>query len=121
MALTTRKVTNVGDAMTYQNGVPSVNATVTFRLVDAAGNIKDMWDATSGEYVVSIETEATLDASGEFSVYLWPNDRGAETTYYKCTTSSEGTPPVMGQVLDVVGDLLWIDFMQAAIPIPEAP
>lgn len=118
MALTLRTIANAGDAIVDQIGTPLEDVSISFRLVDALGNPTDTWDATTGERVVSKEITVLTDVNGEFTIDLWPNDRGTDTTQYRCTPSLDGTVAFYSTLES--GDLSpiqWITFAANGIPI----
>lgn len=111
MTLTVRQLTNVGSPLYKPNGTIIANAIVSFTLVDAVGNPVDAFDATTGDRVVGYVT-ATTNASGEFTVNLWPNDRGDKVTYYVC--KCQGTPEFKSQVPSGPTSLSWLEFKLAS-------
>jgi hypothetical protein len=113
----TRTVTNAGDPIVDQTGEFVPDYTVSFQLCNAQGATFDAWDGTSGEKIVSVLKTPTITA-GEFSIALWPNDRGVELTYYRCSTSSAADTDRLITVASGAGDLSWKALMLASLPIP---
>ena len=108
MALVTRTLTNSGEPLSLPDGNVLAGAVVIFELVNEDRAIVDAWDGSSR---IGGKVSAVTDINGEFSISLWPNDRGSSTTYYLCRV--EGVPdfsPVLGQVAESVGPLQWVDF-----------
>lgn len=110
MALVTRTLNNTGAPLYSPAGVLLANVDVTFTLVDKNGRPTDAWDATTDERVVGV-VSATTDASGLFSVALWPNSRGNRLTKYLCHVDYEGVRDFSASVDAGVGALAWVDFM----------
>ena len=117
MTLTTRTITNAGAPLHATNGAVLVNAIITFTLVDHIGVRSDTWDAVTSELVGGEPIIATTDASGEFTVALWPNSRGATATRYLCTVNSSGFRPFYGVVEDAAQPLPWVSFMANGTPL----
>lgn len=117
MTLTTRTITNAGAPLYATDGAILANATITFALVDHIGVRSDAWDAVTSERVGGDPILATTDASGEFTVALWPNSRGATATRYLCTVNSAGFRPFYGVVEDAAQPLPWVSFMASGAPI----
>ena len=109
--LTTRTITNAGAPLYSPSGDLLVGTSIVFWLADSSGRQTDAWDATTKERVGGDPITVVTDAQGEFSVDLWPNSRGNRPTRYKCRVQSDGFREFAGVVDDVVGDLLWVDFM----------
>lgn len=117
MALVTRILNNTGDALCDSSGTVLSGVTITFQLVDVTGHPTDVWDAISGERVAPVKESVVTDASGEFTIDLWPNDRGHKETMYLCIVRSKGVESFMGAIASSVDDLLWIDFMAQGVPL----
>lgn len=117
MALVTRTVSNVGDPIVDAQGLPIENVAISFTLVNQKRKPTDAWDTLTGEYVAPTKVYATTDVNGEFSIDLWPNDRGWYTTEYYCQVHYTGSVPFLTQLPS--GDLstfAWIDFMKEGVP-----
>lgn len=120
MPLTTRNLTNVGDPLVNIHGDPLVGIKIHFYLVDAKSKKHtSTFDALTGERVVGTYS-ATTDASGEFTIALWPNDRGNTNTRYLCHVEAENVADIYGVVTTGVGSMLWIDFYEAGVPLTPA-
>lgn len=117
MTLTTRTITNAGAPLYATDGAILANATITFALVDHIGVRSDAWDAVTSERVGGDPILTTTDASGEFTVALWPNSRGATATRYLCTVNSAGFRPFYGVVEDAAQPLPWVSFMASGSPL----
>lgn len=84
--MVTRTVVNTGDPITTPDGSLKSGLDITFQLVDAATRHPAvLCDAAEdgGELVVGDIITATTDEAGQFSVELWPNNRGEIATLYK--------------------------------------
>lgn len=116
MALVTRSVSNVGYPLVSPNGTILKNTHVIFTLVNSDGVPVDVWDATTHERVVGV-VDVTTDINGEFSVALWPNDRGNLATQYLCHVSASGVLDFISSVASGGTTLSWIDFMTNGTPL----
>ena len=116
MALVTRTLTNNGQPLYAPDGTLLANKRITFTLVTAEGRPTDAWDAHTRERVAG-EVSAVTDAGGEFSVELWPNDRGNITTQYQCKVAHPGVKVIQASVVEAVQALEWIEFMLAGAPL----
>jgi len=118
MALTTRTVTNTGDALVGPDGTVLAGKKITFTLVNANKAPTDAWDVLTGERVVPVKEVATTNAQGEFSVDLWPNDRGDKATFYLCEVNVAGVTPFTASLpSNLVSDMQWIDFKLGGLPL----
>ena len=81
-------LTNVGDPLLSQDGTPIVGTRITFQLVQF-GTTKSTsaMDAVTGETITKTPTTVLTDINGEFTVNLWPNNRGDSATAYMVTFS----------------------------------
>jgi hypothetical protein len=107
MTITLNQLNNTGSPLTDVAGNVLSNTVVTFTLVDSQGNPTDTFDATDFARICG-STTATTSSTGEFTVYLWPNDRGTTNTMYKCTIT--GIAPVMGVMLQALPITTWFLF-----------
>jgi hypothetical protein len=114
MALTTRTLTNAGAPLVAPDDTPLAGAIVRFTIVDADDHQTDVWDAETFERVGRY-AEATTDIAGEFTIDLWPNNRGNVATMYRCEVLGykDGYPTFLASVDEDVADLAWVDFMLA--------
>lgn len=114
MALVTRELNNSGAPLYAPDGTVLSGATITFTLVGANGAVTDTWDANTNERISGAES-TTTDESGEFSVDLWPNDRGATETYYSCTVSHSNATfsTLKKQIPSGAGAYTWVEFYAA--------
>lgn len=119
MALITRTLTNASTPLYSPAGVLLVGKVVTFTLVDLFGAAISAFDITTGERVVGV-VSATTDANGEFSVSLWPNDRGDRATKYACTVNYVGAEAFSAQVPSGVGSLTWLAFKLSGAILTQA-
>jgi hypothetical protein len=110
MALTTRKIKNTGDAFVDPGGVALAGKKITFTLVNESKSPVDAWDTVTDERIAPIKKTATTDASGLFSVDLWPNDRGDKRTFYLCEVNVPGVQSFVASLPSGATDLQWIDF-----------
>lgn len=117
MALTTRTISNTGDPLLLPNGLPLANKMISFLLVDTTGKICDTFDAISGERV-SGKIDVITDINGEFSVALWPNDRGATVTKYLCHTEVSGIADFVASVPSGASVLTWFALMSNSVALP---
>lgn len=108
--LTRRVISNVGQPLCTPSGAPLPGIKISFILIDTTGKKNNAWDAISGERVEGL-VQTTTDASGEFSVELWPNDRGATVTQYLCRVAAAGISDFIASVPSGATTLSWIEFM----------
>lgn len=117
MTLTTRTLHNHGAPFCGPGGVPHAGVPLTWELLAADGTRAEAWDGVTFEHVTGVVTART-DANGEFSVELWPNNRGTEVSYYRCTASLRPDyPSFTGYVEDIDVPLTWAQFMATQIPV----
>ncbi len=109
MSLTTRTLTNAGHPLYAPNGAVLVGETIKFTLVNVNGQPVAAFDGTTGARVLGI-VETTTDSNGEFSVNLWPNDRGDVFTKYICTINYSDVNQFSAQVPSGNAALSWLDF-----------
>ena len=93
-AYPTRPVNNTGQPLTGPGGVLLSTTNITFTLVDTRGVAVAAIDALTSERVVG-SVSVTTDGAGEFSVNLWPNDRGNIQTRYKVEVDYPGVESFM--------------------------
>ena len=121
MALTTRNVfTPSGQGYFTPDGRPLAGVEVKFTLV-ATGTTRPVspFDATSGARVAPVATVIT-DAAGEFSINLWPNDRGANTsTEYICHIGN-GYSDFRAALPSSATPIEWLDFQALGTPLTPA-
>ena len=111
MALVTRTVSS-GGPLTNALGVVLSGVTVEFTLVDSLGNAASVFDTVSNEYISGV-VSAVTDTLGNFTCLLWPNDRGATTSQYKCVVKSDPDTGFMGTVPSGTGALTLAAFRGA--------
>lgn len=117
MTLKTRTLHNTGSPLCAPSGALLAGVLVTFELLAADGTHAEAWDGETFEHVMGMVTART-DANGEFTVDLWPNNRGTEITYYKCTLSlPPDYPSFTGYVEDIDLPITWAQFMATQIPV----
>jgi hypothetical protein len=79
----------------------------------------------NGERIAPTTISAITNASGEFTVNLWPNDRGKDITYYLCSASTSQVKEFIATVLsNDLATLRWIELeagVYTAIPDPTVP
>jgi hypothetical protein len=112
MPLVTRQLDNIGQPLYTPTGALLVGAKVTFTLCNINGQPIDTFDAATGERIVGTTT-VTTDVNGEFTVLLWPNDRGTRTTRYACRISPNHQPSFIGAVPTGATPLKWLPFQSA--------
>ncbi len=117
MALETRTLTNTGDALHSPDGTVVAGAVIRFELVTAKKRAVDVWDATTHERVGGVK-DVTTDANGEFSIDLWPNNRGNVVSYYLCRIlRNDAFKEFIGQVPEGVADYTWVEFFAGGTPL----
>lgn len=117
MPLITRQLSNIGAPLYHPNGTLMTNVKVSFSLVDSSSRDTDAFDITSSERVAGT-VSATTNSFGEFTLSLWPNDRGDKTTKYLCR--AEGLPVFVSQIPSGAGTLSWYNFKHnGAILTPD--
>lgn len=83
MPIVRREVNNYGQPLVDSEGTPLVGVRIEFRLMK--NNLPmDGEDTTTKERIVSQPIVTTTDVNGEFTVSLWPTDRGATGLQYRC-------------------------------------
>lgn len=107
MPLVTRQVSNVGSPLYYPNGTLMANVKIYFTLVDSVNRDTDAFDVTTNERISGTVNTVT-NSLGEFTINLWPNDRGDKLTKYLCR--ADGIPSFSSQVPSGVGYLSWYNF-----------
>lgn len=116
----TRIVTNAGQPLVDGFGTPQAGARIQFYLVNEAGKPTDSWDTVSGERVIPGPVEVLTDASGEFTVSLWPTSRGDRILYWWCRVSSKDVEDFMAPLADGEGSVSWIVFQAGgSAPTPQ--
>lgn len=111
MPITKRTITNTGDPLTAIDGTVLSGVEISFQLVDEEGHPTDAWDVLTGERIAPVKETTTTSAQGEFSVSLWPNDRGDSLTLYKCTVKSPYMKPFNAPLPSgSLAPMQWIDF-----------
>jgi hypothetical protein len=95
-----RCVSNYGSPLRSPKGHALKDVRVTFKLVGADLAPTDVWDAISGERILPLLVYTETDSHGEFSVLLWPNDRGEKPTYYECYVSIPGAASFIAYLTD---------------------
>jgi hypothetical protein len=117
MALITRVISNAGDPIVDAEGNPIEGVSISFQLVNQNRKPTDAWDTETGEYVAPTRAYAVTDVNGEFSIDLWPNDRGWYTTSYYCVVGLYGSVPFLTTLPSGALDTFaWIDFMKQGVP-----
>lgn len=120
MTLVTRTLSNTGAPLCGPGGAALAGVTITFTLVTGAGRQPgDVWDATTHERVAS-EVSTTTDASGIFSVSLWPNSRGNRATKYLCHVNHSAVSDFTASVDAGATTLSWVDFMASGAALTAA-
>lgn len=114
--LTKRVISNVGQPLCAPSGAPLSGIKISFILIDSIGKKNSVWDAISGERVEGV-VQTTTDVNGEFSVELWPNDRGATVTQYLCRISTQGMYEFVASVPSGATALTWAQFMSNGNPL----
>ncbi len=114
-----RTLNNTGDPLVDGSNNPLADVAVTFTLVDANGKRKSGWAAATGERVVGT-VKTTTNASGEFSVSLWENDKHTEVTQWLCHIDYLGAADFQASVATSASVLKWIDFFAAGAVLVAA-
>lgn len=114
--LITRNLTNAGSPLCTPKGNPLVGIVVNFTIVNALGQPCSVFDTLTGERVVGYIATQT-DASGQFSVDLWPNDRGEIATQYFCTINYPGSESFAAGVPSGSTPLTWLQFKTSGLPV----
>lgn len=78
-----REVNNYGQPLTDESGKPLVGVRIEFRLTKDSLPM-DGKDTTTLARIISQPILAVTDAKGEFTVSLWPTDRGIAGLQYRC-------------------------------------
>lgn len=120
MSLTLRNINNLGEPLCAPDGALLAGVTITFMLINEAGLAIDAWDGTTFERVAGVKTVIT-DSQGEFSIDIWPNDRGSEVTYYLCHANSKYIRDFTAALPSGPTGLTWLQFMGGASPMPPVP
>jgi hypothetical protein len=113
---TTRIITNAGSPLTKPDGLPLAFVQVSFLLSSITATPCDVFDAVTGERVVGSVTAVT-DASGVFSVALWPNDRGSIASQYVCAINYPGAGSFGAGVPSGSTPLTWLQFKTSGLPV----
>lgn len=88
------ELTNSGDPFISPLGEKLVNVKLTFQLVGFYTKKQiSLFDAVSGEFIVGAPVVISTDENGEFTAYLWPNDRGDTATAYYVTSTNRYIAP----------------------------
>lgn len=117
----TRTITNAGAPFKYPDGSIAANIKVLFTLVRNTGLAVDVFDQTSFERIAPGPVIVKTDATGVFSVDLFPTDRADQAVYYLCQV------PELDNVVDFVaplptgGTLSWYAFKALAGAAPFTP
>ncbi len=119
MALVTRQVSNVGAPLYGPGAVLLANVKITFSLINADDLLTTMWDAISNEMVIGT-AEVTTNSNGEFTIPLWPNDRGTTQTEYLVHIDYEGSEDFVASLRSGTGTLSWSDFLTNGRPLTPA-
>ena len=106
-----RPITNSGQPLTDPSGSPLVGVEVSAQLVDCDLNPCKVVDALTGDVVFGTVSSAT-DATGVFTLDLWPNSRGTQPSQYLCKIGALVEPFVI-VVADLPGPLSIFDAMKA--------
>ena len=120
MPLVTRNINNSNEPLCAPDGTVLAGVQISFTLMNANGLFVDAWDGYTYERVAGLKT-VTTDINGEFSVDLWPNDRGSEVTQYVCHVDSEYVRDFIASLPSGGAGLTWVEFMGGAIPLPPVP
>lgn len=120
MPLVTRNINNSNEPLCAPDGTVLAGVPISFTLMNTNGLFVDAWDAITFERVAGLKT-VTTDINGEFSVDLWPNDRGSEVTQYVCHVDSEYVRDFIASLPSGGSGLTWVEFMGGATPLPPVP
>jgi len=105
-----RTLTNAGQPLRYPDGTPAARVKVTFTLVDNHGNLTDAWDTVDMIRISPLTLMATTDATGVFSINLWPTARADRPVYYLCKVPILGTIDIVAPLPDNSGAYMWSQF-----------
>jgi hypothetical protein len=103
-----RKVSNKGNPLRSPDGTLLSGVRVTFKLIDATLTPTDVWDALSSERILPLLIYSETNIQGEFSLSLWPNDRGEKPTYYECYVSIPGATSFLCYLTDGDIEVDWL-------------
>jgi hypothetical protein len=120
MSLTLRNINNLGEPLCAPDGTVLAGVAITFTLINEAGLAIDAWDGTTFERVAGIKT-VTTNNLGQFSIDIWPNDRGSEVTYYLCHVASASIRDFTAALPSGGTGITWVQFMGGATPMPPVP
>lgn len=82
-AIVRREVNNYNQPLTNGEGKVAANVRITFRPVKG-GRPAQVADTDTGEMILPSPIATFTDDKGEFSIYLWPTDRGPVGTKWRC-------------------------------------
>ncbi len=111
-----REVNNTGSPLTKPDGTPLKFTQINFVLVNSSGIASDVFDAATGERVIGT-TSVMTDASGIFSVQLWPNDRGDAQTQYACAVMYPNAVSFTASLPSGSTPMTWMQLKQSSIPL----
>lgn len=117
MPLTTREINNTGDPLYTPDGTLLAAAKIIFALVGSDDRAAAGWDVAAGERIAPEPVSITTDESGEFSVDLWPNDRGNTTTFYLCQVTGFPSMTFRAALASGATAIKWIDFMAQGVAL----
>lgn len=78
-----REINNYGQPLVDFEGQPQEGVKIRFRLIKN-GIPVDVFDTTTRERIMSAGKHAKTNVNGEFSIQLWPTDRGPTGLKYLC-------------------------------------
>lgn len=121
----TVELTNKGAPFVAEDGTPAGGVVIQLQLVDENGNPADDLDTETHEHIlplpitlVSLSVATTELAVGEFSVRLWPTDRGQRNLKYSYKVMGYPATRAGAQPITSGTDpLSWYDFING-ITIP---
>ena len=87
-------IDNFGEGLMFPDGRPIAGVKLTFKLGNNYDSEENTVDATTGN-IVALGTSAYTNERGEFSVQLWPNDRGVHMDGYPSVYQVTSEPKVL--------------------------
>lgn len=87
-------VDNIGEPFRGPDGKPLANVELTFSLANNHSLTDSAVDQFSGSIFVG-EKKVRTNSRGEFSIELWPNDRGTHTDGYPTVYQVRTTPRIL--------------------------
>lgn len=123
MPLVMREINNAGAPLTDVNGNLLADILIRFTLVNSRSYAAGTFDIISGEPVAPGVYTAVTNASGIFSVNLWPTSRGLEERFYLVEIAPDSEtvfyPPFKAPLIDGSGALNFFAFRLSGDTVAE--